>query len=146
MKIDLTVLVKENMWQNVFKNEQMAAFGHLGTHFDVRDKTFDLENIRRPGKVVDVSHVQDRDIEITDLGDVSLEPGDFILIYTGFLKATGYGSQTYFKEHPQLSMTLIEHLLENRVSLIGIDAAGVRRGAEHTPTDQYCADRGVFII
>ena len=22
----------------------------------------------------------------------------------------------------------------------------MRRGAEHTPTDQYCADQGVFII
>jgi len=24
--------------------------------------------------------------------------------------------------------------------------AGVRRGAEHTPKDQYCADRDVFIV
>ncbi len=30
--------------------------------------------------------------------------------------------------------------------MIGIDFAGVRRGKEHTPKDQYCADRGVFII
>ena len=26
------------------------------------------------------------------------------------------------------------------------DFAGVRRGREHTPKDQYCADRGVFIM
>ena len=26
---------------------------------------------------------------------------------------------------------------------IGVDFAGVRRGKEHTPMDQYCADRGV---
>lgn len=30
--------------------------------------------------------------------------------------------------------------------MIGIDFAGVRRGKEHTPKDQYCADRGTFII
>jgi kynurenine formamidase len=41
---------------------------------------------------------------------------------------------------------LIERLLEKHVSIIGIDFAGVRRGKEHTPKDQYCADRGVFII
>ncbi|MGN1383365.1 MAG: hypothetical protein ACI4W2_11190 [Eubacterium sp.] len=27
-----------------------------------------------------------------------------------------------------------------------MDFAGVRRGKEHTPKDQYCADHGVFII
>ena len=27
-----------------------------------------------------------------------------------------------------------------------MDFAGVRRGKEYTPMDQYCADRGVFII
>ena len=32
------------------------------------------------------------------------------------------------------------------MSIIGVDCAGVRRGGEHTPKDQYCADRGVFII
>jgi kynurenine formamidase len=29
---------------------------------------------------------------------------------------------------------------------IGIDAAGVRRGVDHTKTDQFCSDNGVFII
>lgn len=36
--------------------------------------------------------------------------------------------------------------LDKGVSIIGVDFAGVRRGKEHTPKDQYCADRGVFII
>ena len=30
--------------------------------------------------------------------------------------------------------------------IIGTDFAGVRRGKEHTQKDQYCADKGVFII
>lgn len=37
-------------------------------------------------------------------------------------------------------------LLNKQVSMIGVDFAGVRRSKEHTPTDQYCADRGTFII
>ena len=32
------------------------------------------------------------------------------------------------------------------VSIIGADLAGIRRGKEHIPADQRCADRGVFVI
>lgn len=52
----------------------------------------------------------------------------------------------YFTEHPQVSNALIDALLDIGVSMIGVDFAGVRRGKEHSPKDQYCADRGVFII
>lgn len=41
---------------------------------------------------------------------------------------------------------LIDHLLSLNISMIGIDCAGIRRGADHTPTDQYCADQGVFVV
>ena len=146
MKIDLTVPVREDLWHDVFKNEQMASLGHLGTHFDVRDKTFNLENTHRTGKVVDVRHVRERDIEVADLAELHIEAQDFIMLHTGFLKEAGYGGKVYFKDHPQLSMALIDHLLDKKVSLIGLDAAGIRRGEEHSKTDQYCADRGVFII
>ena len=70
----------------------------------------------------------------------------FVAFFTGFIEREGYGSKAYFREHPQLSKALIEELVRRKVSLIGVDFAGVRRGREHTPTDQYCADRGVFII
>lgn len=30
--------------------------------------------------------------------------------------------------------------------MIGVDFSGVRNGAEHNAADQYCADRGVFIV
>ncbi|MEE8809452.1 hypothetical protein [Lactimicrobium sp.] len=43
-------------------------------------------------------------------------------------------------------MNLIHMLVEKKVSIIGVDFAGVRRGAEHTKTDQFCADHGIFII
>ena len=33
-----------------------------------------------------------------------------------------------------------------KISMIGVDFAGIRRGKEHTPKDQYCADRGVFVV
>jgi kynurenine formamidase len=43
-------------------------------------------------------------------------------------------------------MRLVDELLKKHISIIGIDFAGIRRGKEHTPADQYCADHGVFIV
>jgi len=37
-------------------------------------------------------------------------------------------------------------LLEKGISIIGLDFVGARREPEHTAKDQYCADRGVFIV
>lgn len=76
----------------------------------------------------------------------AIREGMFVAFFTGFIEREGYGSKAYFREHPQLSKALIEELVRRKVSLIGVDFAGVRRGREHTPTDQYCADCGVFII
>lgn len=76
----------------------------------------------------------------------AIREGMFVAFFTGFIEREGYGSKAYFREHPQLSKALIEELVRRKVSLIGVDFAGVRWGREHTPTDQYCADRGVFII
>lgn len=145
-KIDLTVKITESKWREIFKNEKMTALGHLGTHFDVMNKEFSLDNTRRCGKIVDVRNVRDDDITIEDLGSLEINRNDFVIFHTGFLQEAGYGTPQYFKMHPQMSLELIRYLIAQKVSLIGLDAAGVRRGAEHTRTDQYCADKGVFII
>lgn len=127
-------------------NEQKALVGHLGTHFDVMNKEFPLEYTQRNGLVFDVSGVKDRDIEVTDIDIHKITKDMFIAFYTGFIEEEGYGTKRYFSKHPQLSNELIEALLQKQVSIIGVDFAGVRRGKEHTPMDQYCADRGVFIV
>ncbi len=43
-------------------------------------------------------------------------------------------------------MILRSSFLFRKVAIIGVDFAGVRRGAEHTPKDQYCADNRVFVV
>ncbi len=110
------------------------------------DKSFPLEYIRRCGVVFDVSEIVGRDVDIADVDLDRIREAMFVIFYTGTIERHEYGSKTYFSEHAQLSDELIEALLKRKVSMIGIDAAGVRRGKEHTPKDQYCADRGVFII
>lgn len=146
MLIDITLKITPKMVTDAQGNEKKALVGHLGTHFDVMNKEFPLEYTERKGIVFDVSNISNRDIELSDIELSKIEKDMFVAFYTGFIEKEEYGSAVYFKEHPQLSDELIDALLEKEISIIGIDFAGVRRGKEHTPKDQYCADRGVFII
>lgn len=146
VKIDITLKITPKLAADAQGNEKKALVGHLGTHFDVMNKEFPLEYTERNGIVFDVRNVKNRDIDIQDIDITKVSKDMFVAFYTGFIEKEGYGTQTYFKEHPQLSAELLEALLDRQISIIGIDFAGVRRGKEHTRTDQYCADRGVFII
>ena len=146
MLIDLTLRVSPKMVMDAQGKEIKAFDGHLGTHFDVMDKTFPLEYIQLPGLVFDVSRCTEREISVEDIDLERVQPGMFVAFYTGFVETYSYGSQRYHAEHPQLAYGLIEALVAHQVALIGIDFAGMRRGNEHVPMDQYCADRGVFVI
>ena len=146
MLIDITLQVTPNMIGTAQEHTAKALIGHMGTHFDVMDKEFPLEYTARNGVVFDVSHVRDRDVAITDINLDLVGKNMFIAFYTGFIEEVEYGTQTYFREHSQLSNELIEALLEKQISIIGIDCAGIRRGKEHVPMDQHCADHGVFVV
>ena len=146
MKIDITLKITPKMVKDAQGNEKKALVGHLGTHFDVMNKEFPLDYTERKGIVFDVSHVQERDIEVRDIDISQVEKGMFVAFYTGFIEKAGYGTKEYFSNHPQLSNQLIEELLKRNISIIGVDFAGVRRGKEHTPMDQHCANQGVFIV
>lgn len=146
MLIDITLKITPKMVVDAQGNEKKALVGHLGTHFDVMNKEFPLSYTERNGIIFDVSKVENRDIELSDIDINSVKENSFVMFYTGFIEKEGYGTRKYFTEHPQLSNQLIDALLDKKVSIIGVDFAGVRRGKEHTPKDQYCADKGVFII
>ncbi|MGN0441860.1 MAG: cyclase family protein [Acutalibacteraceae bacterium] len=146
MLIDVTLKITPKMVKDAQGNEKKSLVGHLATHFDVMNKEFPLEYTKRTALVFDVSKVTNREIDISDIDLTAVRPDMFVAFYTGFIEKEGYGGKVYFSEHPQLSNELIDALLEKKVSIIGVDFAGVRRGKEHTPKDQYCADHGVFII
>lgn len=146
MKIDITLRLTPEMAADAKGREKKELAGHLGTHFDVMNKEFPLDYTERKALVFDVSGVKDRDICISDIDPGKVNADMFVAFYTGFIEEEGYGTEKYFREHPQLSDELIDTLLKKGVSMIGVDFAGVRRGKEHIPKDQYCADRGVFII
>jgi kynurenine formamidase len=150
MLIDLTLRIdmndpvvgKANMDQHSF----MSA-GHIGTHLDsYLQTTIPTEFYARHGKVYDARNFGERDVDLAILRDRPIEPGDFAIFHTGFMTRHAYGTRAYFRDHPQLSWALIDHLIEGGVSFIGIDAAGVRRGDEHGVADRRAEAGGVYII
>ncbi|HWR23325.1 MAG TPA: cyclase family protein [Feifaniaceae bacterium] len=144
MLIDITLQLTPEMIAEAGVERSMG--GHIGTHFDVMNKEFPLEFTKRKGIVFDVSRAAGRDVAPGDVDLSKVSRDMFAAFYTGFIERVGYGGAPYFGEHPQLSHELIDRLLDKGVSVIGIDFAGVRREAEHTAKDQYCADRGAFVI
>ena len=142
MLIDLTLRVTPQMILDAHGNEKMSYTGH----FDVMNKEFPLEYTERQGIVFDVSHVEDREIDIPDINMDEVSQDMFVAFYTGFTDKVGYGSEAYYKEHPQLSNALIDALLDKKVSIIGVDFERIRNGAESTVKNQYCADRGTFVV
>ena len=152
MKIDLSVAVTKDILDTMSNLDgagqipPVAKFGHMGTHFDVMNKEFHLDNTERNGKIFDVSHIRNRDIEVTDMDVDTIKANDFVLFHTGYLKEKKYSTAAYFAGHPELSDALITYLVHKKVSMIGIDAAGIRKAAEHPKADMYCADHGIFVV
>lgn len=146
MLIDLTVKVTKLSDSDVLAYEKYFATGHIGTHIDTLGKEFPLEYSIRKGIVFDVARVTERDITSSDIDMRLITSNMFVIFRTGFIDVNAYGSKEYIVNNPQLSDELIEKLVEKKVSLIGIDCSGVRRGAGHKIADRYCADRGVFIV
>ncbi len=152
MKIDLSVTITTEIvnamlnTRTTAKVPPVAQFGHIGTHFDVMDKEFQLDNTERPGIVFDVSHIKGRDIELSDIDTTKIAENVFVMFHTGCLKERGYGTPAYFTDHPELAGTLITYLVNNKVSMIGIDTCGIRKAAEHPQADKYCADNGIFVV
>ncbi len=121
--------------------------GHIGTHFDGMDVEFPLEYTVREGIVFDISKFDpDHEIAVSEIDMDKVKPGMFVAFYSGFIEKEAYGTDTYRKLHPQLSDGLIRALVEKGIAFIGIDFAGVRRGAEHHPADVYCAEHNTFVI
>ena len=129
MLFDLTLKLTPEM-----ANAQGVRFdapaGHFGTHFDVMNKEFPLSYTRRDAIVFHVRDCWDREITCGDISLDAVHADMFVGFCTGYLEKTGYGTPEYHKNHPVLSYELIDALIERKVSIIGIDFAGVRRGKE----------------
>ncbi|MEW8974200.1 MAG: cyclase family protein [Tissierellaceae bacterium] len=149
MKIDLSISIEREFFNELleksFKSKR-DIIGHIGTHFDVMDKKFSLENTIRNGRLFDVRNMRNREIDTMDIDLNKIKENDFVIFYTGYLEEEPYGTEKYFTDYPILSKDLIDNLIYKKVSLIGIDTASIVKPNIHTETDQYCANNGIFVI
>ena len=138
--IDLTLPLTEDM------ERKAELSGHVGTHFDVMDKSFPMEYSLLHGIIFDVSSKGSEEIGIDDIMLSLVGERMFVGFRSGIQEKHPYGSMEYRKQHPTLSYELLQELINRKVAVIGLDFAGVRRGPEHTPADQTLADNGAFVI
>jgi kynurenine formamidase len=142
MLIDLTVTIDKQSIAGVTVPNKL---GHLGTHFDVMDKEFPLEYLKRVGRLVDVSAIRSREVEASDIQS-PVARGEFVIFRTNYAIEIGYGGADYNHKSADLSDGVVAHLLEQGVSLIGVDAASIQKPAKHFQVDQRCAAQNVFIV
>lgn len=144
-KVDKKLLVALGLAAKEIKPD-IDKTGHVGTHFDVMGREYSIDNIITQGRIYDISHIKTCEVKTQDLDLTSVKEKDFVIFYTGILKQYGYGTKEYFSNYIELSDELIDDLLNKKVSYIGVDMGGVKGPKDHPRIDQYCADRGVFII
>ena len=150
MRIDLTYpLTREKISELSAtansRDKSLISFGHMGTHFDTMGKNFSLDYCECRGVIFDVSKLE-RDVELSDIDAAKISADDFVLFHTATIDRYEYWSKDYSTNYPQLSWELIELLVAKKVHIIGIDARGLRKGAEHPKADEFCAGNGVFIV
>lgn len=149
MTIDLTLSL--DLKSATFRNPDSLTFrgialGHFGTHLDkASSDPLPLDLQERSGLLLD-ARTAGADIGLGLLDGAEVRPGDFILVHTGHLERHPYASEGYFHGHPQLDWALVEALVAQGASLIGIDAPGLRGRSDHGKVDRWCEERKVYVV
>nr|WP_278337276.1 cyclase family protein [Clostridium diolis] len=151
IKIDLSFKIKKEMLDEIHAttkatNEAAEKSGHIGTHLDVMNGEFSLDNIITNGKIFDISHIKTGEVKLENLDLSDIKENDFVLFHSGILKQYGYGTKEYFSTYIELSDELVDYLINKKVSFIGVDMAGAKKPKDHHRIDLHCAEKRIFII
>lgn len=143
MFLDLTLSIDRAA--QAADDSPLRKLGHLGTHFDVMEKEFPLEYLKRKGRLIDIAGIRGREIGVDDI-DQGTAAGEFVIFRTNLSREIGYGSLEYNRASAGLSDDAVGFLLDRGVSLIGVDAAAIQKPSKHLAVDQRCAAAGVFVV
>lgn len=119
---------------------------NMGTHIDVMGAAVVLENERliSEGIKFDVSHIVDRPIELSDLDISRIKEGIYVFFQTGWDKY--FEDEEKYNNHPEISMEVIEFLVDKKVNMIGIDTLGLGVGRNHGIVDVYLGKNKTYAI
>jgi kynurenine formamidase len=119
---------------------------HTATHIDLvfPEKRVDPERMIGNGKLIDVSQLPGKDIQVADVRhQVEIERGDFVFFRTDWSE---FADTERYHDHPELSPELVEWLIAKEINAVGIDALGLARARKHGEYDQLLASHDIYVI
>ncbi|NFR85925.1 MULTISPECIES: cyclase family protein [unclassified Clostridium] len=119
---------------------------NMGTHIDVMGADVSIENERliSEGIKFNVSHIVDRPINLSDLDISRIKEGVYVFFQTGWDKY--FEDEEKYNNHLEVSMEVIEYLVDKKVNMIGIDALGLGVGRNHGIIDVYLGKNKTYAI
>lgn len=138
--INLDIKLTDEMIKEATNKEVRASFGHLGTHVDLKAKDFNNQEVKG------IVFKCEDNMEINDIDLSLIKENYFVMFNTNHSSKYKYGSDEYYKDYSILSNELIKELIKKKISYIGIDGPGIRKGKEHPLIDSYLANKNIFVI
>ncbi|WP_052356817.1 cyclase family protein [[Clostridium] dakarense] len=119
---------------------------NMGTHIDVMSSNVILENERliAQGIKFDVSNIKDRTITLDDLDLSIVKEGVYVFFQTNWDKY--FDDEEKYNNHPEISMEVIEYLVDKKVNMIGIDTLGLGLSKNHGLIDVFLGKHGAYAI
>lgn len=119
---------------------------NMGTHIDVMSTDVIIENDRliSEGIKFDVSNITDRAIVLDDLELSRIKEGVYVLFQTNWDEYLDNDEK--YSNHPEISMEVIEFLVDKKVNMIGIDTLGLGLRRNHGTIDEYLAKNKIYGI
>jgi kynurenine formamidase len=99
---------------------------HVGTHMDAplhmlahgkRIDELSLEHFFGQGVLIDVR--KKKKIDVDCLKGVTLKKNSCVLLFTGW--SDKFGTDTYFKDYPEITESFAKKLIELKVKMVGLD-------------------------
>ena len=119
---------------------------NMGTHIDVMGADVVIENNRliSEGIKFDVSNVVDRQVKLSDLDISRIKEGVYVFFQTNW--DDYLDDDKKYSNHPEISMEVIEYLVNKKVNMIGIDTLGLGLKRNHGIIDEYLAKNKIYGI
>lgn len=119
---------------------------NMGTHIDVMGKDIVIENERLIGEGIkfDVSNITDRPINLNDLDLSLVKENIYVFFQTNWDKYLD--DEEKYANHPEISIEVMEYLVNKKVNMIGIDTLGLGLKRNHGVIDDYLAKNKIYGI
>src|SRR3989338_7394884 len=107
---------------------------HVGTHVDAPYHFFDdgasvsdidLKRFVGRGLLIDARGRKEVGLDLFE--HRSIQSGDVVLVMTGFDEH--FGTSRYYKEHPQFTESATRYLVDQKITMVGVDSPG----PDHAP-------------